>query len=83
MPMVRIGEQDLGLDAHSSTRFGQFYSQTASWTTTSTTWQTGADETLDLSVKDIFFGLAWLTIEAKDAAEVRGLAKCIEGIRVV
>jgi hypothetical protein len=63
-------------------RFPGPYSQ-ATWTTASTTWQTGADATLNLDVKDLELGFAFLVIEANGPAEIRGLAKCIEGARVV
>jgi hypothetical protein len=59
----------------------------ATWTTTSTTWTTGADATLSLGVKDLEIGFAFLVIETTaltgSLAECRGLAKCIEGVRVV
>lgn len=63
-------------------RFGQHFSQ-QEWTTTSTSWSIGSDKTLDISVKDLQWGVAWLTIETKDAAQCRGLARCYEGPRVI
>lgn len=59
------------------------YSRTAVWTTTSTTWQTGTDKTLSLSVKDLNYGFIWVLVEGTGYVECRGLAKCIEGSRVI
>lgn len=49
------------------------------WHTTSTTWATGSDRTLDCRVK--YGGLAFLLIEAGYKCETRGLAKLVEGAR--
>jgi hypothetical protein len=57
------------------------FSQTAEWSTTSTTLQTGADKTVSISVKDLTWGYAWLIIEGVNDAYCWGLAKCIEGPR--
>ena len=51
--------------------------------TTSTTWQVGADATLNVGVKDLHFGFAWLLVEGAGAARCHGLSKMIEGPRVV
>lgn len=63
--------------------FNDHYSQSAEYSTSSTTWQTGADAVLSLDVKDIWFGFVWILIEGKNDIECRGLAKCIEGPRVI
>jgi hypothetical protein len=58
----------------------------ASWTTSSNTWSTGADATLSLSVKDPNYGFLFLVISASITtaeAQCYGLAKCIEGVRVI
>jgi len=72
-----------GLNSFKDPAYKDAYSQTAWWTTTSTTWQTGSDATLTVDVKDSATGIVWLVIEGKGKAECRGLAKCIEGIRTV
>lgn len=61
--------------------FGDYASQTSEWSTTSTTWATGSDKTLDVAVKDLYYGYAWLTIEGSGDVECRGLGKCILGPR--
>jgi len=50
----------------------------ASWTTQSTTWQTGSVSSLRADVKGGWFnsGLAWLLVECTIGAETRGLARC-------
>lgn len=63
--------------------FGPHSSQTTEWSTTSTTWAVGEDKTLSIAVQDLHFGTCWLVIEANEDAEVRGLSKCLEGIREV
>lgn len=63
--------------------FASEYSQTTSWTTSSTTEALGADKTLEINCKDIHFGYVYLVIESKGDALVRGLAKCREGAREV
>lgn len=64
-------------------RFVDHYSQ-ATWTTTSTTQALGDDAELSLGVKDLHFGIAFLTIEVNSSkARCPGLGKCIEGPRVV
>jgi hypothetical protein len=69
-------------------QFSGKYEQ-ATWTTSSSTWATGADATLSLGVKDLELGFAFLVIEAAGgspgtgAAQCRGLAKLIEGARVI
>ena len=75
--------------AKSSNALPQFpgkYAQ-AVWTTSSTTWATGADATLSLSVKELNYGFAFLVmtsvVTGASNLECRGLAKCIEGVRVV
>lgn len=70
-------------DYYGAPSFGDYFSQTTTWSTSSTTWQTGADKTVSIAVKDLFFGYAWLTIEGGGDVRCRGLAKCIEGPRVV
>ncbi len=61
--------------------YNDHFSQSSEYTTTSTTWQTGADATLSLDTKDIFFGFVWILVEGQGDLEFRGLAKCIEGPR--
>jgi len=58
-------------------------SRTAEYSTTSATWQQGADAALSLGVKDIFFGFVWVLVEGTGFVECRGLAKCVEGPRQV
>ncbi len=64
-------------------RFDQWTSQTTAWTPTGTTWEMSSDKTLSIAVKDLTSGMAWLTIEVTNGAQVRGLAKCIEGVRTL
>jgi hypothetical protein len=63
-------------------RFTDAYSQ-ATWSTSSSTWGVGADATLSLGVKDLFFGFAWLCIEKKATGQLRGFSKFHEGPRIV
>jgi hypothetical protein len=63
-------------------RFADHYSQTVEWSTTSSTYAVQAEKTLDIAVKDLNYGFAWLVIERKGTAECRGLSKFIEGVRV-
>jgi hypothetical protein len=72
-----------GADAFINPKFTGEFSQSTTWTTSSTTWQTGADFALDAGVKDPDTGNVWLVIEGGGEAECRGLAKIIEGIRQV
>ncbi len=60
---------------------GSIY-QDATWTTSSTTWQTPAPEELKLNVKNLD-GIAWLYIECTSEAETRGLARATETYRVI
>lgn len=55
----------------------------ASWTTTSTAWQTGAEQLLNMTVKHPIRGDAWILIEGSIKTETRNLGKCIEGPRTV
>jgi hypothetical protein len=63
--------------------FPSEHARTASWTTSSTTEQTGADKTLEINCKDIHYGYVYLIVEVLGDALCRGLAKCKEGPRVV
>jgi hypothetical protein len=58
---------------------GNFFT-TASWTTSSTTWQMGAAEEIQMNVKS-GNGHAWLWIECSYLCETRGLARFSEGPR--
>jgi hypothetical protein len=81
-PSVAIGEPTGG--PFGDPIFPGEYSQSSEYgPTTSTTYATGADAELSLSVKDLQFGFAWIVIEGAGAARCRGLAKCIEGARTV
>lgn len=73
----------LGVFAYRGAQFRGKFSQTPLWSSTSTTWGTGAAATLDVGVKDVHTGMAWLVVEGAGEAECRGLASCIEGVRVV
>ncbi len=53
----------------------------ATWSTTSTTWQTGNDVSIPMTSKHQQLGLAWILIEGTIKCETRGLAKCIETVR--
>jgi hypothetical protein len=64
-----------------SPAFQQFYSQ-ATWTTTSTTPAMGTPETLEVRIKDLFWGMAFVTVEIYNA-QCRGLIQCREGQRVL
>jgi hypothetical protein len=64
-------------------RYSGEVDRSATVTTTSTTWATTTDLTVSIDVKDLEWGTAWLIIELSGAAECRGVAKCIEGPRVV
>lgn len=58
-----------------------FYSQ-ATWTTVSTTPAIGIEQQLEVRVKDLFWGLGYITIET-NGAFCRGLIKGREGARVL
>jgi hypothetical protein len=58
------------------------FSQSTTWTTTSNTWQTGADYELNL-VKGTHFGVAYIIVEGAGAADCRGLSVCHEEPREV
>jgi hypothetical protein len=70
------------LQATAGVRFLDHYSQ-AEWTTTSSTYALGTEAELEIGVKDQTTGIAWLVIERKGTAEVRGIGKFIESERVV
>lgn len=53
----------------------------AEWSTTSSTWTTGAETAVDLNCKNIFFGYVFVVIEKKGYGQTRGLAKFSEGPR--
>lgn len=63
-------------------RYPDAFSQ-AEWTTTSTSYAVGSDATLSCAAKDLHSGMAWLIIEKKGSAQMRGFAKFIQGPRVV
>jgi hypothetical protein len=72
------------LQATAGVRFVDHYSQVATeWSTSSATYAVMPDRTLEIAVKDMTYGYAWLVIERKGPAEIRGLSKFIEGVRVV
>lgn len=72
-----------GTWAYIEGKFTGEFSQTDTWSTSSTTWAVGADKTLTVGVKDTKTGMVWLLIEGSGKAQCRGLSKCIEGARVV
>ncbi len=57
--------------------------QTATWTTSSTTWTHDSEQTLEINCKDIFFGYVFLLVEGTRSASTRGLYKLIEGPRTL
>lgn len=59
---------------------GSTYAE-AIWTTSSTTWQQGAEQELTCAVKNGFTGVAFLVIEGSQKAETRGLGQCNEAQR--
>lgn len=63
-------------------RFTDQFSQ-AEWSTSSSTYSTLTAATLEVAVKDMTYGYAWLVIERKGPAELRGFGKWIEGVRLV
>jgi hypothetical protein len=63
-------------------RFTDAFAQ-GEWTTTSATWQTGADIEFSLGTKDLSFGYVFVTIEKRGYGQTRGIAKFSEGPRVV
>jgi hypothetical protein len=71
------------VDTYRSPILNGRYAVSSEWSTTSDAWQTGADATVDLNVKDITFGMAWILVQGTGYAECRGLARCIEGPRAV
>jgi hypothetical protein len=83
-PMVQTSQDEGWSAAHGyhDPLYTAEYSQTAEWTTTSTSKQLGDDKTLGVSVKDLTWGFAWLVIETDDAA-VHGLSKCVVGPRAL
>jgi hypothetical protein len=60
--------------SYTDVAFTAFVSQ-ASWSTTSTTYVTGAEATLDLGVIN---GTGWLAIEITEHCATRGLTQCIQ-----
>jgi hypothetical protein len=79
---VAVGVGFLPGEQYRSSVYNDHYSS-AEYTTTSTTWQTGADSELTLDTKDIFFGFVWVLVEGQGPIECRGLGKLIEGPREV
>ena len=69
------------VSAFQNPAYANAFSQSTEWTTSSTTWQVGADATLSLGVSDVFYGYMWLIVEGAGDAESYGLVKCIEGPR--
>lgn len=82
-PIAALGIGFLPGEQYKDSVFTDAYSQSQEYTTTSTTWQTGADAELSLDTKDIFFGFVYVLIEGQGDIECRGLAKCVEGPREV
>jgi hypothetical protein len=72
-----------GTIAYINPVFANESSQTTAWTTTSLTPEMGEEKTLNIAVKDLTWGFAWLVIESKDGAAFYGLSKCIEGARTL
>jgi hypothetical protein len=70
---IGVSSSDDGLS------FSEFYSQ-ATWSTSSTTPAMGAEQTLEVRVKDIFWGMAYILVEKRNAF-CRGLIKAREGER--
>lgn len=60
---------------------GQDYVE-ATWSTTSTTWATGAAAVLDIGSVKPGDGVCWLLLELGPQAESRGIARCSEGPRI-
>ena len=82
-PPVAAGIGFLPGEQYRNSVYNDHFSQSAEYSTSSTTWQMGADANLSLNTKDIFFGFVWVLIEGQGDIESRGLAKCIEGPRTV
>jgi hypothetical protein len=82
-PPVAAGVGFLPGEQYRDSVFNDHYSQSAEYSTTSTTWQTGAESELTLDTKDLFFGFVYVLIEGQGPVECRGLGQAIEGPRVV
>jgi hypothetical protein len=63
--------------------FSDRFSQSTEWSTTSTTWQTGAAVDLNLNCKDLQWGYVWLIVQGTGYVQCRGLAQLTEGARRV
>jgi hypothetical protein len=70
------------LQATAGVRFVDHFVQ-FEWTTTSSTYAEQAATTLSLGVKEQTYGYAWLIVERKGTAEIRGFSKFIEGVRTL
>jgi hypothetical protein len=81
-PAPGVSDDDAATWYQNATFSGAF-SQTAVWSTSSTTAQTGADKTLELNCKDLQYGFVYLIVEVKGDMYCWGLAKCVEGAREV
>jgi hypothetical protein len=81
-PPVGAGVGFLPGEQYRNSVYNDHYSQSAEYTTLSTTWQIGADANLSLDTKDIWFGFVWILIEGQGDVECTGLSKCLEGPRV-
>lgn len=78
LPKVAQGVTD---DGTNQPYFSGYYNQ-LTWTTTSTTYTTGSDQTFYANIKELGTGMVYVTIEVQNAF-TRGLAKCIEGVRLL
>ena len=78
LPKVAQGVTDDGTGAP---YFDGHYNQ-LTWTTTSTAWAIGADQTFYANIKEVGTGMLYVTIEVYNA-KTRGLAKFIEGVRLL
>lgn len=61
--------------------FTDRFSISDEWSTSSTTWQTGAAAALSLGTKDIHMGFVWILVQGQGDVQCRGLARCSEGPR--
>ncbi|HEX5064121.1 MAG TPA: hypothetical protein VFV99_32315, partial [Kofleriaceae bacterium] len=78
--VVPIGSPGTSGTVTDKGRFTSAFAQ-AEWSTSSATWGEQPAQTLELSVKDLFWGFAWLVIEKKGTGQLRGFSRFVEGAR--
>lgn len=83
VPIISLAQGFLPGETFRDPIFADAYDVSSEWSTTSTTWQTGAVQELSLDVKDITMGMVYIAVQGTGFVECRGLATVIEGPRRV